>query len=382
MSYLSSSEFVDICYNHEFDVTKISAHLIKLGKSATTASPGRIQSKIDSYRRKGLLPLNSGNTAESALPVKSISTLYDSTGKVKSQRITSASPTKQLNFDAIEQAITELTSSLPIQPSVKQPTQEHLDENLANLVLSTDVHMGLFATVDDSAEDWDTDKMVARLTDAYDYLFSCIPKAKTCIIVDLGDSLESPDNTNKTRKSGHSLDVSNKHARNLRAIYESFIYAITKALETHELVYFYNIEGNHEVEQAIAIREVIRMVFKDNPRVIVNEDSRAIKYHQHGSTLLQFFHGDQMKPIKAGEVMAHDCHSIFSSTQHRFSHHGHFHIDSVRDGSLCKVEGHRHLAPSNTWSWSGGHRRGIGTMKAITYHTEQGEISRNIYNVQ
>lgn len=184
-----------------------------------------------------------------------------------------------------------------------------------------------------------------------------------------------------TRKSGNALDVDGKHAKNLRAVYKSFIYAINKALETHETVYFYNVEGNHESEQATAIREIILNKFEDNPRVIVESTSHLIKYHQHGSVLLQFFHGDRMKPKQAGEAMAIDMKHIFSSTNHRFSHYGHVHQDKLYDGPLTKVESHRHLAPNNSWAYAHGYRRGLGTMKTITYHSELGEVSRNIFNV-
>ena len=71
-----------------------------------------------------------------------------------------------------------------------------------------------------------------------------------------------------------------------------------------------------------AIREIIRQTFRENPRVIVDESPSPIKYHQHGNVLLQFAHGDGMKMSAAGEVMAHDCQSIFSTTEHRYAHFG------------------------------------------------------------
>jgi len=123
------------------------------------------------------------------------------------------------------------------------------------------------------------------------------------------------------------------------------------------------------------------MAFKDNPRVIVDDTPTNIKYHQHGTTLLQFAHGDGMKMAHAGEVMAHDCQTIFSSTKHRFAHFGHTHKDAVVDTRLCKAESHRNLAPLNDWAYAHGYRRSPGTIKSITYHIDNGEISRNLFNI-
>lgn len=382
MSYLSRDEFIEICYNNEFDVKEISKALIKLGKSPTTARPGKIQSRIDNYRRKGLLPLASGNQAESALPVKSISTLYDSTGKVKSQRVTSANHTNKGTLDVIKQAITDLAESLPVQPLVTPPTV-HLDEHLTNVVVSNDLHFGLLVDKDDSTEDWNTSSIVTRVHEAYDYLFSCMPRAKYCVITDLGDLLEAENNMRTTRRSGNILDTDGKYANHFRAAYEALIYAINKALETHEIVYFYNVHGNHEEsESAMSIREVIRVAFLDNPRVIVNTTGHSIKYHHFGQVLLQFFHGHALKMRQAPEVMAHDMQSIFSSTKFRYGLSGHVHKDSVYDSPIARIESFRTIIPNNTYAFDHGYRTNCGSMNCITYHAEQGEISRNTYNVQ
>lgn len=377
---VSQDDFVDIVLRNNYDTTAILAE-IKQTHPTYTVWPGQVETRIANYVKQGKLPLQtSGNTVSPGEILKGTTTTYDSSGNIVRQSVRTEVP-KASRFDAIAEAIRELAKeSIAPLPEVSSPPMV-LDEHMMNLIISTDVHMGLFVTADDSETDWNTDKMVTRLKSAYDYLFDAMPKAKTAIIVDLGDSLESPDDKNMTRKSGNILDVDGKHARNLRAVYKSFIYAIEKALETHDIVYFYNVEGNHEAEQAVAIREIILNKFEDNPRVIVDDTSHLIKYHQHGKVLLQFFHGDRMKPRQAGEAMAVDRRDIFSITEHRFSHYGHVHADKLYDGAITKVESHRHLAPNNSWAYAHGYRRNLGTMKVINYHSDHGEVGRQIYNV-
>jgi hypothetical protein len=123
------------------------------------------------------------------------------------------------------------------------------------------------------------------------------------------------------------------------------------------------------------------MAFRNNPRVIVDSSPAVIKYHQHGSVLLQFAHGDMLKMKEAGEVMAADMQHIFSEVPFRFAHFGHTHVDSVVDSRLCRAESHRNLAPNNHWAFAMGYRRQPGTMKAITYHSQKGEVSRQLFTL-
>lgn len=229
--------------------------------------------------------------------------------------------------------------------------------------------------------DWDTDKAIQTTQEAYDYLFETSPNSKVGIICDLGDLTEADNFENVTPMNKNPLDTDSRYPKVLRAAYQALIYAVTKALEKHEIVYFYNISGNHDKVTAHAVREVILATFKDNPRVIVCDSPTPIKYHQHGKTLLGFAHGDGLKMNRAGETMAIDNQTIFSSTEHRFFHFGHSHVDAVKDTAICRCESHRNIIPLNAWAHSMGFRRGCGTMKSITYSKDNGEISRQIYNV-
>ena len=377
MAYAHSDEFIQICYECDFNSKAIAASLKQLYPSYDVRLY-KIEQRIANYRRKGLLPLPSGNSVATGQVLKSTSTLYDETGKVKLQWLKSDVPREQF-LDAFKSVIEDLAATLPAKPAITPPLSTV--DNLATLYISNDLHLGLLAWNQESGTDYNLELATAQLRSAYDYLFECSPASRVGIVVDLGDLLEADNQKNVTPKSGNVLSVDSRYPKVLRAAYEALIYAVDKALQKHEIVYFYNIEGNHDVSSGHAIREVIRTAFRDNPRVIVNESPAPIKYHQHGQVLLQFAHGDGMKMRQAGEVMAHDCQDIFSSTKYRYSHLGHFHTDSVYDGKLCRVESHRNLAPTNAWAFHMGYRAQPGTMKSITYSASRGEISRNLFTL-
>lgn len=379
MSYIKTDTFLDIATQCDYDAKTILAHIQTNINSNYSGSTTTINNRIANYRRKGLLPLDSGNFVSLGEVLKGSSTLYDHTGAIKQQWIKTDVP-KQNQLEAFSEAIKAIAADVPTLPLVTQ-TALTSDHDLATLYISNDAHLGALMWDQETGTDWNTDIAKQTFYQAYDHLFETSPNSRIGIVVDLGDLTEADNNRNMTPKSGHILATDSRHGKVLRVAYEMLIYAINKALLKHELVYFYNIGGNHDEFTSIAVREVIRVAFSNNPRVIVDETAMPIKYHQHGSTLIQFAHGDGMKMAKAGEVMAVDQASIFSTTTHRFSHFGHNHVDKVIDTPICRVESHRNLTPNNHWALGMGYRRSPGTMKSITYHTSKGEVSRSIYNI-
>lgn len=376
---ISQEDFCSIAIACNLDPVATNNRLRELYPDMSEHKPNRVQSRIESLRRRGILPLDSGNSVSIGEVLKGTSTLYASDGSVKAQWVKTDVP-KDTFLKAFEDALSDLAESFPPLPPVSIPSRV-LDEDLATVYISNDVHFGALMDGEESGKDWNTSLAAQTLQEAHSYLFTNSPNSKVGIIVDLGDTLEVNDSRNMTPKSGHVLAVDSRFYKILRAAYESFIYAINEALKKHELVYFYNIGGNHDEIPAIAIREVIRVAFKENPRVIINEAPTNIKYHQHGQVLLQFAHGHAMKMHKAGETMAADMQHVFSETRFRFSHLGHTHKDAVYDSAICRAESHRNIAPLNHYAYEHGYRTNGNTMKAITYHSSKGEIGRQIFNI-
>lgn len=312
--------------------------------------------------------------------IKARSTLVDAEGNVKMQWVKEDTKATDM-LESLSEAVEAIMSRINAKEEI--PVVEMTrDEDSFNLYINSDLHIGaLMDETETGDRDWDRKIAMKTIKASIDYLVKNSPTTKVGVVIDLGDILEIDDFKNATPKSGNKLDVDGRYSKILDVALEATSYMVEKALEKHEIVHFININGNHDITSGHAIRAYMRAYFRNNPRVIIDESHKEIKYFCMGSTLLGFAHGDGLKMRDAGEVMVADNESILSTTSNRYFHFGHIHKDSVYDGRLCRSESHRNLSPLNNWAAHMGYRRQAGTMKCITYHSEFGEINRTTFNV-
>lgn len=265
------------------------------------------------------------------------------------------------------------------------PFKKITNKDLSTSYISNDVHAGAMMGKEYNHDrNWDLKIALDTWKQAADYLFENSPDSDEAVVVDLGDLLEIDDYTNSTKRSGNILDVDGRWDKALEIAQEMMVYICTKALEKHNKVYFYNIDGNHDDTSGVAIRMFIKAYFRNEPRLIVCSDRRNIKYHRFGSVMQPFTHGHELKMGQQAEacfIADIRAMGVLDQIRHINAHFGHNHKDSVWDGANTKQESHRNLPPSNVWATNMGYRRQVGTMKAIVYHKDHGEISRNTFNV-
>ena len=378
---VTDEEFLD-CYNEQ--VKTGYGFRGRIAKELGLSNPA-ITDRIKRMKARGIIPLDTGVLVDNGQVLKGTSTLYSmdedtKTLQVKSQWVKTNVEQEQMlaNLrDAVDSIMDKIQPFAPIEY-----TATITDEDLLNLYLSNDIHLGALMWKDETGDrDWNTNLAADTYRRAIDYLIINSPSAKYGIVADLGDLTEMDDFKNATPHSGNALDVDGRYSKVLEVACDIMEYAIYRALEKHEIVYFINISGNHDITTGHAVRQFVYGRFKDNPRVIIDRSPIDIKYHLHGSTLLGFAHGDGLKMNKAGEVMASDNRDIFSQTNNNYFHFGHTHKDAIIDGALCQAISHRNIAPLNHWASHKGFRGSAGTMKCITYSKDTGYTGTTNYNV-
>ena len=181
--YIKSSEFIEICYQANFHIPDILTALKKRNPSYH-ARADHVERRIQNYRRKGLLPLDSGNSVSSGELLKGTSTLYAEDGSVKLQWVKTDVPREQF-LEAFTTTIEDLASNLPPTPQIAPPLQVTAD--LATLYVCNDLHLGALMWDKESGKDWNLDLACSTIRAAYDYLFSVSPNSEVGIVVDLGE---------------------------------------------------------------------------------------------------------------------------------------------------------------------------------------------------
>lgn len=376
--YLKSDEFINLCYEHDFDIKAIQTSLTNLGMAERSIRPSEIKQRISNLRRKGLLPLESGNFVDKTTVLRSLSTLVDSTGNVKLQWIKS-DVAKSDQLAAFQQAVESIVTSIPPAPSIPAPTSALMSDLLTVYPIG-DAHIGMLAHAPEAGADNDLTIAEANLVNAMTMLVSQATPSREAYIVDLGDLMHNDNFENRTAASGHALDVDGRYHKVLEVALRITIQLIDLALTKHETVYWRSVKGNHNEHSAIMMNLFIQAYYRTESRVIVRNSPAAIDYFQFGKTLLATTHGHTIKADRLAQIIPVDCSDIWSSTKFRYALTGHVHHQSVKEYPTCVVETFRTLAAKDAWHASSGYRSGQD-MHCITYHRDHGEIARNKVNL-
>lgn len=378
MEYIKSDVFLQIAHECNFDAKAIIAKIQADINPAYTASTTSVNNRISNYRRKGLLPLDSGNYVSLGEVLKGTSTLFDSDGSIKQQWIKTDVP-RQQQLDAFKQAIETFSSSVPSATPSKPLTTPIVDDTMAIYPIG-DAHVGMLAWKPESGADNDLTTIETALTSVTAMLVQQATPSKEAFIIDVGDWFHSDNQNNRTSKGNNALDVDGRYAKVLEVGLLLATKLIDCALTKHETVHWRSAIGNHNDHSALMMNQFIKAYYRNDPRVIVHCSPAMFYYHKFGKNLIGITHGHTAKAEKLGEIMAVDCNDYWSETKFRYWYTGHIHHQSVKEFPSCVVETFRTLSGKDAWHASMGYRSGQD-MKCIILHKDYGEISRTTVNL-
>ena len=378
MEYIKSDVFLQIAHECNFDAKAIIAKIQADINPAYTASTTSVNNRISNYRRKGLLPLDSGNYVSLGEVLKGTSTLFDSDGSIKQQWIKTDVP-RQQQLDAFKQAIETFSSSVPSAIPSKPLTTPIVDDTMAIYPIG-DAHVGMLAWKPESGADNDLVTIETALTSVTAMLVQQATPSKEAFIIDVGDWFHSDNQNNRTSKGNNALDVDGRYAKVLEVGLLLATKLIDCALTKHEIVHWRSAIGNHNDHSALMMNQFIKAYYRNDPRVIVHCSPAMFYYHKFGKNLIGITHGHTAKAEKLGEIMAVDCNDYWSETKFRYWYTGHIHHQSVKEFPSCVVETFRTLSGKDAWHASMGYRSGQD-MKCIILHKDYGEISRTTVNL-
>lgn len=326
--------------------------------------------------KQGYSPENDmNNPVPDGFIVSGVSTYYNDEGQPTGQWVKSKLKEEHRLAElreAIDEAVEEYRGKAK---PVKAPKLKKVDEDLVLAIPIGDPHIGMYAWAEETGEDFDLNIAREDLLNASQNLLSIAPTASKCVIINLGDFFHSDNQSNRTARSGHSLDVDSRWSKVLKLGCMVMVDMINMALKRYPEVEVINAIGNHDDHSSVMLAAFLDAYFSKEPRVVVQPTVSKFHYFHFGRCLIGVTHGDTVKHADLGELMAADRAEEWGQTEHRYWYVGHIHHSRKMELRGCTVESFRTLAAKDAWHSAKGYRSGRD-MNAIVLHKEFGEIAR------
>lgn len=278
----------------------------------------------------------------------------------------------------MEHAIEAFCIELPRVKPTPSDVGAVLEDQLA-LYPVFDLHIGAMAHKHECGENYSTDIAEKVLTQFFDYAIEVAPKAKKAVLLIGGDFLHSDGLDAVTPASGHVLDQDSRYAKLVHVAIRSVRRAVSKMLEQHEEVEIQVIEGNHDQAGMIWLRAAMAAFFEDEPRVHVDVSPMIMHRTKWGKVLLGYTHGHTMKKAETRlQALATDFREEFGTSRYVYTHSGHWHHQTITEGTLGIDEIHGQLGAKDAYAARGGWRS-YRQAAVIVYDKEFGEVGRFIY---
>lgn len=295
-------------------------------------------------------------------------------------------PEKQAQFEAIKAAVVDHVATYIRNGNVEAPAPAPAitDADLLVAYPLGDPHIGMLAWADEVgglAGHFDLRIAERELCECMVQLVARAPAAAEAIVVNLGDFWHAEDDRQATPKSGHKLDVDGRAGKVGRVGLAILRRLVDTALTKHARVRVRSIPGNHDPHSSFWIPEVMRALYANEPRVVVEDGFNPYQFDTWGKVLLGWAHGDGAKLEALGEIMATDAPEMWGASSFRYWNTGHVHHWSEKELRGCVVTTHRTLAGRDAWHHHSGYRSGRA-LKALAYHREWGLDSVAVVGVE
>lgn len=304
---------------------------------------------------------------------RGVSTYYGEDGKVKGQWV-KADVRHDAVLEAMQAAAKALAEEVPRALPIKPPAGPHNDD-LMNVFVLTDVHVGMLAWGKETGADWDLAIAEKTLIGCFEQMILSAPAARRAYVAQLGDFLHSDSMKALTPNSGHLLDQDGRFPKLVAVAVRVLRRIIDMALAKHESVHVLMADANHDPVSGVWLRAMFGALYEGEPRVHVIDSEFPYYAHQHGNTMVAFHHGHLAKKESLPLLFATAFSQVWGATTHRVVHVGHLHHTDEKEHNGMTVFQHPTLAARDAYAARGGWLSQRAA-NCITYHRLHGEVSR------
>jgi hypothetical protein len=307
--------------------------------------------------------------------LKGISVMTDANGqeRVKWQKLDMDAIKRQTAQEAAFKAMCEKLEPLP---QIAGPTLS--DTDLLTVYTLTDCHIGMLAWDKETGSDWDLTIAERCLVGTLARMIDAAPPSREGLVNELGDFEHFDSMKPVTPEHGHILDADSRFQKLVMVSTRILRRVIEHALTKHEIVHVQIKEGNHDPSASVWKRIMFSMLYASNPRVRIDMSPNPYTVHEHGKTLLGFYHGHLARLESLGELFAAQFREQWGRCPYVYIHTGHKHHVKEEERKGCTLVQHPTLAAPDAYAARGGW---ISKRQAtsMTYHRETGEFARGIF---
>lgn len=232
-----------------------------------------------------------------------------------------------------------------------------------------DHHTGMAAWAKEAGKNWDLKIANSTLRQASVYLIDQCPPCEECLIPFLGDFFHYDSYKPVTPAHQNIVDADSRFPKMIDVGWMMVEHIIQAALEKHKHVTVIWETGNHDEATAAMTRSMLKRLYRDNPRVTINESDAMWHYFQFGKVLLATNHGDKVKPKDQLGIVAADQPVMWGETTYRMVLTGHVHHESRKEFPGGWVETLAVLPPADAYAHRGGYRS-AQQMNALVFHRD------------
>lgn len=283
------------------------------------------------------------------------------------------------NEDAEEQAaiMEAVVASLVerVKPVKAQRAPARTLDDLANVYVVSDYHLGMLSWPEETGDDWNLDIAEQMLVDWFGAAIAQAPDAEHGVFCQLGDFLHQDGLEAVTPASRHLLDADTRFQKIVRVAIRAIRRVVGMLLAKHARVTVLMAEGNHDTASSVWLRELLAALYADEPRITVDVSPDPYYCVEHGETALFFHHGHKKRMAGIDSVFAAKFREVFGRTKHAYAHMGHLHHIDIKETNLMVIEQHRTLAAKDAYASRGGWISDRDA-QVITYSKRWGEVGR------
>lgn len=234
--YVKLDDFVEIAKECSCD-----PKIIMQNYADSFNSISSLYNRINRLRRKGLLPLDSGNAVSQGEILRGTSTLYDGQGNIKQQWVKSDA-SKEDALDAFKEAIKNSLKGKKF-PYKKIESPKSTAKDLMTIYPIGDAHVGMLAHAAETGQDHDLNISLNRHVNAIQMAVKAAPDSEEAFIIDCGDWFHADDSNNRTPRGNNPLDVDGRYHKVIDIGFKIAVQMIEAALSKHKTVHWRSAEG-------------------------------------------------------------------------------------------------------------------------------------------